>query len=44
MSTPEEFREEEPIYPVPYWHDREDELDPEELAALYRRQGRTWGK
>ena len=44
MSTPEEFHEEGPIYPVPQWHDREDELDDEELAALYRRQGRTWGR
>ena len=32
-----------PVY-TPPWVGREDELDPEELAALYESQGRKWGK
>ena len=42
MSTPQEFREDEPARYVEPWHDREDELDDEERAALYVRQGRDW--
>jgi hypothetical protein len=44
MSTPQEFREDEPSRYVEPWVGREDELDDEELAALYVRQGRGWGR
>ena len=34
MSTPADFREDEPARYVEPWYDREDELDDEELLSL----------